>query len=245
MVGFWMTVATTLGRGETVAWWRFEVPRGSYLDTLVTEFNSPLLDSTLGLNGVYTAKDVPARFVSSTENGEKSENTLSLLENGSEPNLVQNPGATDFLNKIFVKDAKSWTWETFTFLRPSYAAIPYGRLFGNGDQNAHGIQFDLGPDGCHFRFLSNGKTIVQGPALDPERWYHLAVVAHANPVGDWDVELYVNHEEAGKAIAVQLDTLDETYGIAGPLNPLDGYVDEMRISDTALDVASMLHAHND
>lgn len=239
-----LMMAVSGAMGETVAWWRFEVPRGSYLDTLVTEANSPLLDSTLGLNGVFITPEVPGRYVADGEGGKKYENTLSLLENSSESNLLKNDGATAFLNGFFVDNKKSWTWETFTYLRPSYAVVPYGMLMGNGTKEAHGIQFDVGADGRHLRFLSKGGVVLEGPPLEPEHWHHLAVVATRRDEG-WDVAMYVDYEQVTSKEGVELDTADGEYGIASPTNPFDGYVDEMRLSDRALEPKNMLHASAD
>ncbi len=226
----------------TVAWWRFEVPKGSFLDTLVTEVNSPLLDSTLGLNGVYLTNDVPGPFVSEGRDGARHDNSQSLLENSSDPNVVSGPGSTEFLNGVFVNNRGSWTWEAFVRLRPSVGTVPYGMLFGNGDNRGHGIQFDMGADGSRPRFLSNGALVIQGPALEHERWYHLAFVAKRHEAGDWDVELFIDRQSAGTVTGIQFDTLDAPYGIASPMNPFDSHIDEIRISDTALTPDEMLHA---
>lgn len=232
--------ATQNSQAATIAWWRFEDTNLGAGTTLTTQVNAPALNATVGASGEGLVAVTPNVAVTTGAGGTMYANSQSFAHawfGGQSP--VNSVGTTQ-LNNTFVLNQASWTWEAFLNI-DSYS-YGYGMLFGNGNPTANGIQMDLGADDLSFRFLSGGAAPINtGPLFNFDTWYHVALVAVAD-AGTWDLTFYVNYSPVANANNVVLDTRSDDFSIFGSLNPAGAFLDEVRISDTALGTSEMLYA---
>lgn len=216
----------------TIAWWRFEDPANT---GFASEANPEIMGATQG-SGSSHAPNVAGPYILDGTTGEVYSNSKSVFHGaGSGASLVNSAG-TSLLNDVFVNDRQSWTFEAI-INKPTTAN--YATIFGNGNNAAQGMLFNLGANGLTFTLLSNGRTYA-GTAIPMDEWVHLAVVANPTGTNTWDVNMYVNYELKTTASSVILTTLTDGYRIGGSANPMVGRLDELRISDAALTTEQML-----
>lgn len=225
----------------TIAWWSFEEPdiRPATV-SLASRVNGSLYNAALGASGSILSTTTPAPGISSETGGTTYANLQSLAQNAGATNSLSS-AATSPLNDVFVNNQTAWTFETFVYM-PTGISGGYGQLFGNGTPAGAGIQFDMGSDNRHFRFISNGAVLMSVDSLPPfdlDTWYHLALTA-TYVEGGWNLAFFINYSQINSATGVQFTTTSQDYTIASPSNSFGGYVDEMRISDAALTPGQML-----
>ncbi len=224
----------------TIAWWRFEDVNAGPGTTLTSQNNAPAVNATVGATGQGLVGLVPNTYITEGSGGPGNANSQSFAHIWAGGQSPVNSTGTSLLNDTFVGNNASWTWEAF--INIDSLQYGYGMLFGNGNPTANGIQMDLGADDRSFRFLSGGAAPINtGTLFNFGTWYHIALVATAD-AGTWDLNFFVNYSSVATASNIALDTLGSDYSIFGALNPAQAFMDEVRISNTALTTSEMLYA---
>lgn len=240
------TTAATITQADTIAYWRFE-------DNGDSEVNGKYFNLDLSPSAQFV-DDTPAAFIEC--DGKKLPNTRAY-ENGSKE-VGSTFSASELLDQA-VGDG-SFTIEGFLKLNYGAAAKKFMRVIGNAYylENPGGWVIAVTEGKLTFSALQGLGTNEKSPhgiltattPLSENEWHHFAVVGYRDPEKlvvrlfvdgvESEVERPVNFYAAkpgGKAIVPNPDN----YMISAK-NNFQGLLDEIRISNEALDISEFLRA---
>jgi len=237
-----MAIAGALGsslQADSVIWWRF-----NDLGTTITNFGTGGADYDLELPPEASFSNVVSGPYISDGQGNLLGNSGSYRNHGAGSGAEWGAAAKAGFGEIL---QGSFTIEAI--VRFDVDAPYFQALIGNS-ANPSGA-FILGTDSTGgFRLYAQARQgadpiyhLRSEVSLQKDTWYNLAVV------GVWDelanattVQLYINGIAAGESHQYQggllLDTSDSLW--MGAKNALSGYLDELRISNVALDPSEFL-----
>ena len=247
LVAAFAMILAGAGEAATVGYWKFEEASGAAIDSGTGGNNGALLGGAARSSSVFGS--TPA-----TEPNAKSMEFSGV--DGDAVNMGTSPdvGTGDF------------TLECWVYVRTDGAdSFPLlaGKMIG-GHFGDKGFELMARPDGSEGGEAGLGKWQARfairfgGPQdgvyssdLDFNRWYHLAGVRQGT--GATAVKLYVDGFLAGEASTAITDLTSlqkfsvggaDVDGAGGFGRALDGFVDEVRLSDTALTRAQFLNVPN-
>lgn len=223
-------VLSVPAESATVAWWRFEDGESATLA------NSGSGGSDYDAAKVWTAQIAPNAPNSYINDGAGNyyANTSSYAPMTSGVGSALSQAATSDLARVF---AGSFTLEAFVY--SNEVALPFAGVFGN-DSESSPFLFGTG-GGSLLRFFgvendSGGYRQAFGPVIEANQWVHIALVGVWYPeYNELTIKLFVNGVQVAAEPAIgglKMD-LTSTFSIGGA-NPFPGYIDEIRLSDTAL-----------
>ncbi|NOY41429.1 MAG: PEP-CTERM sorting domain-containing protein [Planctomycetes bacterium] len=255
MIARWQVAAVTglmtgvLGmsaavEAATVAYWRAE-------NTAASETNSPLLDYTAGSTAGFSTNVADVNIFDPVANTTVA-NTASYDHGAGTASTV----AFADINAA-VTGNSGFTVEAFVRLN-SGGTFSFDNIIknwtGSGNDAGWGFGLDaLGDAGGRLSFfgaLTTGGTLtkVSPNVLPQDTWIHVAAVGTVTAVDRVSVQLFENYVAAGTPQVFigsvggpLLDANAAAYSI-GATNPFTGLIDELRISDLALDSSQFLQA---
>ena len=245
VAAFAMVLAGT-GEAATIGYWKFEEASGAAIDSGTGGNNGTLLGGAARSSTVF----------GSTPPTEPNTRSMEFFgNNGDAVNMGLSPEVDD----------SDFTLEAWVYVRTDGAdSFPLlaGKLIG-GNFLDRGFELMARPDGSEGGEAGTGKwkarfTIrfggpqdsVYSADLDFNKWYHLAGVRKGT--GAEAISLYVDGHLAGQAASTHTAlTSGQQFSIGGADvgggvfgRAVDGFIDEVRLSDEALDRSEFLNVLN-
>lgn len=235
-----MLALTNSASAGTVAWWRFN--DGSPTPAVLT--NSGTGGSVFNATAVAGSSEVTNVAGAYINDGFGSyyTNTSSYAQgtNTADGSALGLTASTNFAT--YFASGKSWTLEALAYLTNT---SPFASFLGNETNVFFGAA-----TGGRLRFYGfpgdggAGGQILSADATTLNTWHHVAAV------GTWDainsrtiVNLYVNGVSKGTRNFTNglMVSLTDPFSIGAP-SKINGYLDELRFSDTALSTTNFLSA---
>ncbi len=235
----------------TLGYWRFEGGTDSNEIVVATsEENSPAMDgeqwNNNGTNVLY-GSDVPGAYIYDPLTTQYSTNTGSMLAPAT-------AGADN--SQILVHDmsalAGSWTLEMFVKVEDDGGAATwlnnaYNRVFNlDGSSSCNGSVGATGGGTTLLKLLCGGQTINDYSSnFEDGGWHHLAYVSDYDGTNT-TVTLYRDYVSVGRTNFIGQTThasnQDLRFGISSAQNVpnLDWFLDDVRLSDSALSTSQFL-----
>jgi len=153
-------------------------------------------------------------------------------------------GSTGYIEVPFDESMRVINQGDFTlaaWFRPDEIPPENKEVFQQGDKNGTGRTWLLVHSSNEIHSFLGGATTASGINVEPEEWYHTAVVV-TEAGGTDTVQLYVNGEMSGAPGALGMEDSEGSYFIGchkNLTNFWDGIIDDVVLISKALDEAEV------